>query len=597
MFDTGTHLNAFFRKMVMELYPSLPLSMYAKICLTKGKTHDYQFNMISTIGKNIKTEQKEISRAICVELLKNEMIGSVDETIGGTNIFLNINLSPNYISKEINQYYPAINEFGIRYEGSNGKKIICDFSSPNIAKEMHVGHLRSTIIGDSIARILSFQGFDVHRVNHLGDWGTQFGMLIAYLKEGGVTDYTLSDLMKIYQESKKRFDSDTEFNIRAHVETKLLQQGDLTNRDLWMRICQISRVGFDKIYDQLEVFLEEKGESFYQSRMIELVDRLTESGLVVEENGMKIIFPKGHTVPFILQKSDGSFLYDTSDLTCLLYRIKEENADRIIYVVDNSQQDHFKQLFQLAEDLNICSRYQLVHVGFGMVLGPDGKKLKSRSGDTVKLQELFDEAYENAKKLTTNLAREKHPDWDQEKINSVSKVLAISSIKYADLSNPRENNYKFSFKKMLRADGNTGVYILYGYARCCSILNKLPDQSVIDGNFIILSDELEWKLAKKLIHFRDAINDAEETLSPHHICNYMYDLLGIFSNFYDKCRCIDYKKEKAEKAESPESPESPESTYETKTIVNENRVRLVRLTQIILNTCLQLVGMEYVEGI
>jgi arginyl-tRNA synthetase len=566
------------------------------------------------------------------------------------NIFINIILDSQSVTKVLNEIFSVVCEFDYRIQEPNNVRVIVDYSSPNIAKEMHVGHLRSTIIGESIRRIFEFNGYKVHGVNHIGDWGTQFGMLIAYLKRTNIDQpclqeeqvnevdrktkyginpcpwrqdqpclqeeqvnevdrntkyginprlwrqdqYQLSDLVVLYKQSKILFDSNDDFKERAHLETVKLQQHDEENLLIWETICRISEEGFQKIYDQLDIQIETKGESFYQSRMIQLVADLKDK--LVEEDGMKVLFPTGHKVPLIIQKSDGGFTYDTSDLTALAYRVNEKKVKKIIYVVDMGQQEHFKQLFQAADDLNIISKENLIHAGFGMVLGADGKKLKTRSGETVRLQDLLDDANEHALKITKELAKEKHSDWDTKQIEYVSKMIAINSVKYADLSNPKESNYVFSPQKMMDNRGNTGVYIMYGYARCASILAKVLPLDWANKSFevtnepkyyydMLMSEDIEIQsepqmiLAKKIIQFFDVVKEAEVMLAPHLICDYMYDLITVFNSFYEKERCIELDENKQIVS------------------VDQNRLRLIHLTYLTLAKCMYLVGLEPVEGI
>ena len=434
MYSLRSELNVFLINTINKLYPKLPDKLKEKIRIEKGKTSDYQFSYSVAIAKALGLETDVVCKEIVLKLGECELIEEV--TMSGTpsNPYINIMVSMEKLLVRFNKMYHVVGEWDYRNATKNGKTVLVDYSSPNIAKEMHVGHLRSTIIGESICRLHEFVGYDVQRINHLGDWGTQFGMLIAYLKKNSIGEYTLSDLMHFYRESKKLFDADADFKKDAHNETVLLQKGDETNRNLWTKICMISQEGFEAIYDKLNVHIQVQGESFYQSRMEQLITDLGDS--LLDEKGMKVIFPTGMKVPFIIQKSDGGFTYDTSDLTALKYRIQEVGTDKIVYVVDLSQQEHFKQLFQIATDLdlNLNKQTALCYAGFGMVLGADGKKLKTRSGDTVRLQDLLDQAEEQALKVTKQIASERHQDWSEEQIQTTASIIAISSIKYADLS-------------------------------------------------------------------------------------------------------------------------------------------------------------------
>ena len=399
-------LTALLNSSIKEAFPSL--SHTGKVIpSTNTKFGDYQSSDAMILLHRLKTEPntemafkspREVGLEIVKHLPSNKIIGKVDVAGNG---FINFSLSTSYLEFMVQD----ILKNGCCPDDQPKKKIIVDFSSPNMAKEMHVGHLRSTIIGDSICRILEFCGHDVHRVNHLGDWGTQFGMLIAYLKEqfpDTTGEFMISDLQKFYKASKVRFDTDEQFKKLAQEEVVRLQSGDPINRTLWKRLCDISMEAFDKIYQRLNVHLDVKGESFYNERIPPLIHQLQEQGLVKEDNGAQCFFVPGYDAhPLMVQKKDGGFSYDSTDLAAVHHRLVEEKADWVIYVVDVSQSEHFELLFEASRmaGWSIPGTNELTHVAFGMVCGDDGKRFKTRSGETVKLVDLLDEAVSRAEEV------------------------------------------------------------------------------------------------------------------------------------------------------------------------------------------------------
>ena len=423
--------------------------------------------------------------------------------------------------------------------------IAVDFSSPNVAKSMHVGHLRSTIIGDTISRLFEYLGCDVERINHVGDWGTQFGMLIAMLMEKGLADPTkelpISDLVAFYKEAKIRFDEDPEFCKRAHLEVVKLQSGQELELNLWKKLCNISRREFGRIYDELGVRLTEVGESFYNPMLQKTVDMLTEKGMVTESEGAQIV-DVGEAYPLIVKKSDGGFTYDTTDMAAINYRANVLKCDRIIYVTDLGQASHFQLVFKAAEEAKLLEHCKPQHCGFGVVLGEDGKRLKTRSGETVKLQDLIDESIKQAgEQIKQNKADAKYTD---EEAAEIAKAVGISAIKYADLSSQRTKDYKFSYTKMLSFKGNTASYMLYSYARICSIARKaqieraaLYDHSKFGE--VKIETQQERNLLVTLLKLDRIILNMAADLMPHTLCDWMYQVSAAYTDFYEKCRVID----------------------------------------------------------
>ncbi|MGB8697852.1 MAG: arginine--tRNA ligase, partial [Thermosynechococcaceae cyanobacterium] len=430
---------------------------------------------------------------------------------------------------------------------------VVDFSSPNIAKEMHVGHLRSTIIGDAIARLLEFQGHEVLRLNHVGDWGTQFGMLIAYLREACPEALTasdvidLGDLVAFYKQAKQRFDADDVFRETARTEVVKLQGGDPESRKAWDLLCNQSRREFQVIYDWLNVRLTERGESFYNPYLADVLTDLKTAGLLVEDAGAQCVFLEGFTnkdgdpLPLIVQKSDGAYNYATTDLAAVRYRIGQDRAQRIIYVTDAGQSSHFAQFFQVAQRAGwVPETVTLTHVPFGLVQGEDGKRLKTRSGDTVRLQDLLDEAIARARAdLEQRLQTEGRTE-TAEFIEQTARTVGLDAVKYADLSQNRTSNYIFSYDKMLALQGNTAPYMLYAYVRIQGISRKgnIDFTQLGAGIPLKLQDVAELVLVKHLLQWADILALASQDLMLNRLCQYLFELSQKFNQFYDRCAVL-----------------------------------------------------------
>ena len=509
------------------------------------KFGDYQSNVALSLAQPL----KQNPRAIAQTIVDNLQIEDICEkpTIAGPG-FINFMLKSDYIGQLLSKIQPDP-RLGIP-EVQPSSKVVVDFSSPNIAKEMHVGHLRSTIIGDAIANVLEFRGYDVLRLNHVGDWGTQFGMLIAYLREAYPEALTtanaldLGDLVSLYKKAKVRFDEDEQFKQTARQEVVKLQAGAKDSRRAWKLLCDQSRREFQVIYDLLDIEIEERGESFYNPFLEDIVNELEQKGLLEESEGAKCVFLDGFTnkdgdpLPLIVQKTDGGFNYATTDLAALKYRVKEDEANRIIYVTDSGQANHFAGVFQVAKKAGILpDDVEVVHVPFGLVLGEDGKRFKTRSSETVKLKDLLDEAVERAKNdLETRLKEEKREE-TPEFIDRVSQVVGLSAVKYADLSQNRTSDYKFDYDKMLDLKGNTAPYLLYAYVRPQGISRKGNiDFSQIDADTqIVLTENAELALAKHILQLEEVIKEVESSLLPNRICLYLFELSQKFNQFYEQC--------------------------------------------------------------
>ncbi|EFA01911.1 arginine--tRNA ligase, cytoplasmic [Tribolium castaneum] len=547
-----------------------------------AKFGDYQCNsamQISNIYKQLgkKVSPRDIANKIVENVSPHELVDKLEVAGPG---FINVFVSKAFGLRNLSTIFTH----GVRPPPYKKLRVVVDLSSPNIAKEMHVGHLRSTIIGDTICRLLEFLGHDVLRINHIGDWGTQFGMLIVHLQEK-FPDYLskappISDLQAFYKESKKRFDEDEDFKKRAYAGVVKLQSGDPNYIKAWQLICDVSRKEFQVIYDRLDVKLIERGESFYQSRMNDIVKELEAGGYLEDDEGRKVMWGDKNdgNIPFTVVKSDGGYTYDTSDLATIKQRIVEEKGDWLIYVTDAGQGTHFYILFQIARKIGLLTdNIRVDHVPFGVVLGEDKKKFKTRSGDTVRLIDLLEEGLKRA------LDKLKEKGRDQvltpEELKQAQESIAYGCIKYADLSHNRHHEYVFSFDKMLEDKGNTAVYLLYAYTRIRSIARtaNFDDKKIEDvakSHTISLDHEKEWKLAKVLLKFPEELDKVTKDLCPHHLCEYVYEIATTFTEFYDSCYCV-------EKDSSGDIVK-----------VNHGRILLAEATARVMAKCLDILGLK-----
>ena len=546
------------------------------------KFGDFQANVALSLSKQLAMQPRAIATAIVEKLDVSDICESPE--IAGPG-FINLKLQTSYLEAQLNAI-KTDPRLGVP-KANNPQKEIVDFSSPNIAKEMHVGHLRSTIIGDCIARILEFRGHDVLRLNHVGDWGTQFGMLIAYLREVYPEALTtanaldIGDLVSFYRQAKQRFDADENFQETARQEVVRLQAGAEDTLHAWKLLCEQSRREFQVIYDLLDIKLIERGESFYNPLLPKVVEYLETAGLLEENQGAKCVFLEGFTnregdpLPLIVQKSDGGYNYATTDLAALRYRIEEDQAKRIIYVTDAGQANHFAQFFQVANKAGwIPENVELVHVPFGLVLGEDGKKFKTRSGDTVRLKDLLDEAVSRTRADLEARLKAEDREETEEFINNIADVVGISAVKYADLSQNRTSNYVFSYDKMLSLKGNTAPYMLYAYVRTQGISREgnIDFANLETDAKIILKEDTELTLAKHILQLDEIIAEVEQDLLPNRLCEYLYNLSEKFNKFYDKCPVL--------KSEEP---------------IKTSRLMLCYLTARTLKLGLDLLGIKVLE--
>ena len=539
---------------------------------------DYQANGIMAAAKSRKLNPRQLAQTV-VEHLDLEGIVSQVEIAGPG--FINMTIAPEYLARWVTQ---ALNDNGglavPRMTGNAVQCVVIDYSSPNLAKEMHVGHLRSTVIGDALARVLRFVGHKVVAQNHVGDWGTQFGMLTASMDEAGTDDASnvaLADLEVFYRNAKKRFDEDPAFANRARDYVVKLQGGDPRVLELWKRFLDVSMTHCEEIYRQLNVGLtraDVHGESAYNDDLPVVVADLKAKGLAVTSDGAQVVFlsefsgKDGEPAAYIVQKQDGGYLYSTTDLAATRYRVGTLKADRALYVVDARQKLHFQQVFSVARQAGyVPPEVQLEHVGFGVVLGDDGKPFKTRSGDTVKLAELLAEATQRA----FNLVSEKSPELPEADRRAIAQVVGIGAIKYFDLARNRSTDYVFDWASMLSFEGNTAPYLQYAYTRVQSVLRR-ANASDVDAT-VSLVEPAEQQLALQLARFSDAVLAVAQDALPNYLCAYLYDLAAVLMRFYEACPVLS-------------------ATGETRT----SRLQLCRLTADTLRTGLGLLGIDVLEA-
>eukprot|EP00188_Purpureofilum_apyrenoidigerum_P003689 Plantae.Rhodophyta-Purpureofilum_apyrenoidigerum.ctg3915.p1 GENE.Plantae.Rhodophyta-Purpureofilum_apyrenoidigerum.ctg3915~~Plantae.Rhodophyta-Purpureofilum_apyrenoidigerum.ctg3915.p1 ORF type:complete len:586 (+),score=125.65 Plantae.Rhodophyta-Purpureofilum_apyrenoidigerum.ctg3915:133-1890(+) len=543
---------------------------------TRPEFGDYQCNAALPLAKKMHRKPRDVA----LELFEKLNVKDICEepAIAGVG-FINLTLKKEFVASRLEMMLSDPDRLGVAE--MEPIKIIVDFSSPNIAKEMHVGHLRSTIIGESLARTLEFLGRDVLRLNHVGDWGTQFGLLILYLKEAAPEALTtegqvdLGDLVEFYKKASKRSEEDPAFRENARSEVVKLQAGDPQSTKAWNLICDQSRREFQKLYDMLGVTIVERGESFYNPFLSDVVTALEEKGLAAIDDGATVVYldkyknAEGKPQPLIVRKRGGGFLYSTTDLAAIRHRTSVEGATRVLYVTDAGQGTHFDQVFQVARKAEFCPlNVSLEHVPFGLVLGEDGKKLKTRSGDTIKLKLLLDESIVAGEAEFRRRLAEENREEPEDYIQHVAQVIGLSAVKYADLKNLRTSDYRFSFKRMLALEGNTAPYMLYTYARIQGILRKLGSSEVPESTSIELIEPQESVLGRALIRLPEMLADVEKLLRPHLICDYLFELSSHFNSFYQKCSILNAELES----------------------VKNSRLALAVLTARVVKLCLHLLG-------
>jgi len=538
---------------------------------------DYQANGMMAVAKKLGMAPRQLAEQVLSHLDLNGIANKVE--IAGPG-FINIFLDPAFLAEHVSQ---ALKSERLGIAQPQSQTVVVDYSAPNVAKEMHVGHLRSTIIGDAAVRTLELMGHKVIRANHVGDWGTQFGMLIAWLEkqqQDNAGEMALADLEGFYRDAKKHYDEDEVFAERARSYVVKLQGGDEYFRKMWRQLVDITMSQNQLTYDRLNVTLtrdDVMGESLYNPMLPGIVADLKEKGLATESEGATVVFldeyknKEGEPMGVIIQKKDGGYLYTTTDIACAKYRYETLHADRVLYYIDSRQHQHLMQAWTIVRKAGyVPDSVPLEHHMFGMMLGKDGKPFKTRAGGTVKLADLLDEALERARKLVA----EKNPDMPADELEKLANVVGIGAVKYADLSKNRTTDYVFDWDNMLAFEGNTAPYMQYAYTRVLSVFRKAElEESAIINAAVTISEDREAQLAARLLQFEETLNVVARDGTPHVMCSYLYDLAGLFSGFYEHCPILSAESE----------------------AVRNSRLKLALLTAKTLKMGLDTLGIETVE--
>ncbi|MBA3226467.1 arginine--tRNA ligase [Salmonella bongori] len=538
---------------------------------------DYQANGMMAVAKKLGMAPRQLAEQVLTHLDLSGIASKVE--IAGPG-FINIFLEPAFLAEQVQQAL-ASDRLGISQP--TRQTIVVDYSAPNVAKEMHVGHLRSTIIGDAAVRTLEFLGHHVIRANHVGDWGTQFGMLIAWLEkqqQENAGDMALADLEGFYRDAKKHYDEDEAFAERARNYVVKLQSGDAYFREMWRKLVDITMTQNQITYDRLNVTLtrdDVMGESLYNPMLPGIVADLKAKGLAVESEGATVVFldefknKEGDPMGVIIQKKDGGYLYTTTDIACAKYRYETLHADRVLYYIDSRQHQHLMQAWTIVRKAGyVPDSVPLEHHMFGMMLGKDGKPFKTRAGGTVKLADLLDEALERARRLVA----EKNPDMPADELEKLANAVGIGAVKYADLSKNRTTDYIFDWDNMLAFEGNTAPYMQYAYTRVLSVFRKANiDEQTLASSPVIISEDREAQLAARLLQFEETLTVVAREGTPHVMCAYLYDVAGLFSGFYEHCPILSAEND----------------------AVRNSRLKLAQLTAKTLKLGLDTLGIETVE--
>lgn len=544
----------------------------------KAQFGDYQANGIMSAAKSLGMPPRQLAEKVLPHLALEGIVEKVE--IAGPG-FINLFLDKNWLAEQAAHALKSDTLNITRAE--KPQTVIVDYSAPNVAKEMHVGHLRSTIIGDATVRTLSFLGHHVIRANHIGDWGTQFGMLIAYLEKmenENANALELSDLETFYRAAKKAYDEDAEFAEKARNYVVKLQGGDAYCNKMWRKLVDITMTQNNQLYQRLNVTLtldDVMGESLYNDMLPKVVEDLKQKGLASESEGATVVFlnefknKDGDPMGVIIQKRDGGYLYATTDIAAIRYRHDNLKADRILYYTDSRQHQHLEQVWLIAQKAGyIPSDMPLEHHMFGMMLGKDGKPFKTRSGDTIKLADLLDEAVERATEVVKSKNNSDIPASD---LAGIINTIAISAVKYADLSKNRTTDYIFDWDNMLAFEGNTAPYLLYAYTRVASVFRKADCDMATLSAPMIIEHEKESALVTRLLQFEEAIYTVAREGTPHVLCAYLYDIAILFSSFYENC---------------------PILTADSDAL-KQSRLQIAALTARTLKTGLSMLGLETVE--
>ncbi|EDS5954932.1 arginine--tRNA ligase [Salmonella enterica subsp. enterica] len=538
---------------------------------------DYQANGMMAVAKKLGMAPRQLAEQVLTHLDLSGIASKVE--IAGPG-FINIFLEPAFLAEQVQQAL-ASDRLGVSQP--TRQTIVVDYSAPNVAKEMHVGHLRSTIIGDAAVRTLEFLGHHVIRANHVGDWGTQFGMLIAWLEkqqQENAGDMALADLEGFYRDAKKHYDEDEAFAERARNYVVKLQSGDAYFREMWRKLVDITMTQNQITYDRLNVTLtrdDVMGESLYNPMLPSIVADLKAKGLAVESEGATVVFldefknKEGDPMGVIIQKKDGGYLYTTTDIACAKYRYETLHADRVLYYIDSRQHQHLMQAWTIVRKAGyVPDSVPLEHHMFGMMLGKDGKPFKTRAGGTVKLADLLDEALERARRLVA----EKNPDMPADELEKLANAVGIGAVKYADLSKNRTTDYIFDWDNMLAFEGNTAPYMQYAYTRVLSVFRKADiDEQALASAPVIISEDREAQLAARLLQFEETLTVVAREGTPHVMCAYLYDVAGLFSGFYEHCPILSAENH----------------------AVRNSRLKLAQLTAKTLKLGLDTLGIETVE--
>ncbi|ECF1146012.1 arginine--tRNA ligase [Salmonella enterica subsp. enterica serovar Infantis] len=538
---------------------------------------DYQANGMMAVAKKLGMAPRQLAEQVLTHLDLSGIASKVE--IAGPG-FINIFLEPAFLAEQVQQAL-ASDRLGVSQP--TRQTIVVDYSAPNVAKEMHVGHLRSTIIGDAAVRTLEFLGHHVIRANHVGDWGTQFGMLIAWLEKQqqvNAGDMALADLEGFYRDAKKHYDEDEAFAERARNYVVKLQSGDTYFREMWRKLVDITMTQNQITYDRLNVTLtrdDVMGESLYNPMLPGIVADLKAKGLAVESEGATVVFldefknKEGDPMGVIIQKKDGGYLYTTTDIACAKYRYETLHADRVLYYIDSRQHQHLMQAWTIVRKAGyVPDSVPLEHHMFGMMLGKDGKPFKTRAGGTVKLADLLDEALERARRLVA----EKNPDMPADELEKLANAVGIGAVKYADLSKNRTTDYIFDWDNMLAFEGNTAPYMQYAYTRVLSVFRKADiDEQALASAPVIISEDREAQLAARLLQFEETLTVVAREGTPHVMCAYLYDVAGLFSGFYEHCPILSAEND----------------------AVRNSRLKLAQLTAKTLKLGLDTLGIETVE--
>lgn len=527
-----------------------------------------------SLSRILKRSPKDIADDISSDLEMKLLHIATTSSING---FVNFKATDSWLSDQVSiiNYDPKL---GIKIEEK--KTIIIDYSSPNVAKRMHVGHLRSTVIGDALARILAYKGHQVIGENHIGDWGTPFGMLIEHFLESEDMNVDDIDLENFYKDARYKFDNSEDFANRSRKRVVKLQSKESESIGLWKELVDISLLHFNEVYHMLNVLLNDEnlaGESIYEEILPEVVQRLDDQGMLVESNGALVVFPEGwvnrenEPLPLIIRKGDGGYNYATSDLACIINRVENIGGTEFLYVVGAEQSQHFDMVFQVARQANFMDdSVKSVHIPFGLVVGTDGKKLASRDGEAISLKDLLEESIIRANQSILK----KNPMMEESEREKISRMIGIGSVKYADLSVDRNKNYVFDWEKMLSFEGNTAPYLQYAHARICSIFRKAStNKEKFENNKILVTNENEAKIARILLSFSDSLDEAIGNYAPHRLAVYLHKLAQEFASFYENC---------------------PVLVYDSESIMN-SRLALCSLTARTLSTGLNLLGIDSPE--